>query len=369
MSKKKPTQQLIELTIQTKYEQLMKVNMLHDYFVDGIAKQVEITPDNFTKIRLKQYQLKCAQEGSGLIIGFGQSTNTSSAISVITEPLKLTFWLKINDPNFLNYTNIPYTFGDYIYHFTNRPNDKLDDENANLSSDEFVRVTDRLPLAGAVLDYRLEEPMENLHVEVANELGEIVFERRYNGVTSVCTLNLSQEPAGKYTLLLDGLEEFSFYISPDGVKNVFGVIDIYIDPKDKSPFSLFEDGKPVKRKEFKVHFQARAVKWKYIFMETNPNNPQHTEYEIYDNAKGDKVQKFSDAQNVTFENGSKAVIFNTLTAIPFREVQEQKFKLKTLRGKSGVEWLTDLPNASAKVMLKTENNSKKDFFSELMVYL
>ena len=82
-----------------------------------------------------------------------------------------------------------------------------------------------------------------------------------------------------------------------------------------------------------------------------------------------KVQKFSDAQNVTFENGSKAVIFNTLTAIPFREVQEQKFKLKTLRGKSGVEWLTDLPNASAKVMLKTENNSKKDFFSELMVYL
>jgi hypothetical protein len=369
MAKKNPIQHLIELNIQTKYSLLLKVNFLHDFFIEGALKNIEIVPDNMTKLMLKQYQLKAAQEGSALVIGYGKSVSDHSAIADLKNPLKLSFWVKVNDPNFLNYTAIPFEFGNHIYHFTNRVDDKLEDEFANLSSDQFVTENDRLPLSGALMDYRLDEAQENLLVEVANELGEVVFERRYQGITSVCSLNLSQEPAGKYTLLLDGLEEFSFYLAPEGAKNIFGVVDIYIDPKDQSAFSLFENEQPVKKKEFKVHFRSRAVKWKYVIVETNVNNPQHSDHEIYDNSKTTKVQKFSDAENIVLDNGTKAVVFSTLTAVPFKEIQEQKFKIKTLRGKSGVEWITDLPNPSAKSMLKVENNTKKDFFSELMVYL
>ena len=369
MAKKNPIQHLIELNIQTKYSLLLKVNFLHDFFIEGALKNIEIVPDNMTKLRLKQYQLKAAQEGSALVIGYGKSVSDHSAIADLKNPLKLSFWVKVNDPNFLNYTAIPFEFGNHIYHFTNRPNDKLEDEYANLSSDQYVSETDRLPISGAVLDYRLDEAQENLKVEVANELGEIVFERQYKGMTSVCSLNLSQEAAGKYTLLLDGLEEFSFYIAPDGAKNIFGVVDIYIDPKDKSPFSLFENSQPVQKKQYNVHFRARSVKWKYVISETNANNPQHSEHEIYDNSKTNKEQKFTDAQNIVLENGNKAVVFSTSTPVAFREIQEQKFKIRTLRGKSGVEWVTDLPNPSAKSLLKVENNSKKDFFSEIMVYL
>ena len=369
MAKKNPIQHLIELNIQTKYSLLLKVNFLHDFFIEGALKNIEIVPDNMTKLMLKQYQLKAAQEGSALVIGYGKSVSDHSAIADLKNPLKLSFWVKVNDPNFLNYTAIPFEFGNHIYHFTNRPNDKLEDEYANLSSDQYVSETDRLPISGAVLDYRLDEAQENLKVEVANELGEIVFERQYKGMTSVCSLNLSQEAAGKYTLLLDGLEEFSFYIAPDGAKNIFGVVDIYIDPKDKSPFSLFENSQPVQKKQYNVHFRARSVKWKYVIYETNANNPQHSEHEIYDNSKTNKEQKFTDAQNIVLENGNKAVVFSTSTPVAFREIQEQKFKIRTLRGKSGVEWVTDLPNPSAKSLLKVENNSKKDFFSEIMVYL
>jgi hypothetical protein len=241
MSKKNPIQHLIELNIQTKYAQLLKLNFLHDYFIDGALKNIEIFPDNNTKLKLKQYQMKAAQEGSGLVVGYGESVATGPAIADLKNPLKLTFWLKLNDPNFLNYTAIPFEFGNHIYHFTNRVDDKLEDEYSNLSSDQFVTENDRLPLSGALMDYRLDEAQENLLVEVANELGEIVFERRYQGITSVCSLNLSQEPAGKYTLLLDGLEEFSFYLAPEGAKNIFGVVDIYIDPKYQSAFYLFEN--------------------------------------------------------------------------------------------------------------------------------
>lgn len=363
---KQPLQHLIQLDIQTKYEQLCSVKVLHDYFKEGTAQGIEIIPDSLTKLRLKQYNLKSAPEGSGLVIGYGASAH-GPAIAGLEKPIKLTFWMKINDQHFLNYTDIPYEFGNFVYHFTNKDTDKMDDEHANLSSDQYVKEIDRLPLAGAVLDYRFEDPMEDVEVQVVNELGEVVFERQYKGEINVCTLNLSQEPAGKYTLLLDGIDEFSFYLAPEGAKGVFGVIDIYIDPTDNGAFSLFDDeGNPVKRKEFNIHFKARAVKWKYIFMETNPANPQHSNYEVYDNNKGNN---FSSAEETVIENGASAFIVNTQEAIPFREAQEEKFKLRTLRGKSGIEWITDLPNASAKSMLKVEKNEKNHIFSELIVYL
>jgi len=369
MANKQPLQHLIQLDIQTKYEQLCSVKVLHDYFKEGGAQGVEIAPDSMTTLRLKQYNLKFAQEGAGLVVGYGANSQ-GAAIAQLTEPIKLTFWMKIKDQYFLNYTDIPYEFGDYVYHFTNRDADKIEDEFANLSSDEFVKEIDKLPLAGAMLDYRFDEPMEDVEVEVVNELGEVVYERSYSGMTSVCSVNLADEPAGKYTLLLDGLDEFSFYIAPEGAKGVFGVIDIYIDPTDNGPFTLFnEDGSPVVRKEYKIHFQARAVKWKYIFMETNPSNPQHSDYEVYDNTKGDTELYFTDVAETVLDNGTNAFVVKTENPIPFKEEQKERFKLRTLRGKSGVEWITDLPSASAKFMLKVEKDGEKDVYSELIVYL
>ena len=120
MSKKNPIQHLIELNIQTKYEQLLKVKVLHDYFIDGAVKNLEIFPDNETKLRLKQYNLKSAQEVSVLVVVFGQTTTVGPAIADLKSPLKLSFWIKINDPLFLNYTKIQFELADYIYHFTNR---------------------------------------------------------------------------------------------------------------------------------------------------------------------------------------------------------------------------------------------------------
>ena len=49
--------------------------------------------------------------------------------------------------------------------------------------------------------------------------------------------------------------------------------------------------------------------------------------------------------------------------------QKQKFKLKTKKGKTKLEWVTDLPFPSAKGMLKTNFEEESEIFSELIVYL
>lgn len=370
MGRQNPIQHLIELNLQTKYEQFFKVDILHDYFEGGLFPAIEIIPDKMTTLRLKQYQLKAACDGASLIVGFGSGTTAGPSIGQIDKPVKLSFWLKINDQNYLNYTNLPYEFGDYIYHFTNRDTDKIEDEFSNLSNDEFVQEMDRLALSGRMFDYRFEDPMDDVEVQVVNELGEVVFEQQLEGESSMCTVRLDDEDPGKYTLLLDGLDEFSFYLAGDGIKNMFGVIDIYIDKEDDGPFSLFtEDGAPVVKKDYNIHFKNRAVRWKYLFLETNMANPQHIEHEIYNSGKHSKNVNFTKAESVELDDGSMAVMIETEAPLPFLEKQEERFKLRTLRGKSKIEWVTDLPVPSAKDMLKVNINDKNDVFSEIIVYL
>jgi hypothetical protein len=370
MGRQDPIQHLIELNLQTKYEQFFKVDVRHDYFEGGMFPAIEIIPDKMTKVRLKQYQLKAACDGPSLIVGFGSASSTGPSIAQIDKPVKLSFWLKINDQDFLNYTNVPYEFGDYIYHFTNRDEDKIEDEFANLSNSQYVEEMDRLPLTGRMFDYRFEDPMDDVEVQVTNELGEVVFEQQMEGEATMCTIRLDDADPGKYTLLLDGLDEFSFYLAGDGIRNMFGVIDIYIDKEDDGEFSLFtEDGNPVLKKDFNIHFKNRAVRWKYLFLETNMANPQHIEHEIYNSGKSGGDVKFTKAEEVELDDGSMAVMIETEGPVPFKEKQEERFKLRSLRGKSKIEWVTDLPVPSAKSMLKVNINDKNDVFSEIIVYL
>lgn len=368
MNNNNPSQHFIELNIQSKYEQLLKVKFQHDYFSDKALKNLEIIPDELTKIRLKQLQLKYVQEGSTLTLGYGKTTSIGPLVNEIRERTKLTFWIKIKDANFLNYTSLPFELGNQIYHFTNLCTDKME-EQMNLSSDLFVHGRDRIPVSGPVFDYRFSEALESPKIELIDEFGHSVFDRECKGSTSVCTINLTQNPSGKYSLLVDGLEEFSFYMTTNLQHNIFGVVDLYLDPNDLSAYSIFENKLPKSNLEYFVHFQNRAVQWKYLIIESNQYNPQHKDHSIVDFGKGEQRFEFSEAEKIILNNQTEAYLIRSKSAIPFQENQHQQFKLKTLRGKNEMEWTTDLPNASAREMLKTENNSKKDFFSEILIYL
>lgn len=369
MSTKKPTQHLIELNLQSKYQQLLKVEFIHEYFALGKLKNFEIVPDRLTQIRLKQYQLKAIVEGSTLLIGFGETGPTGSPLKSLKEPMKLSFLLSIQDTDFLNYTELPYEFGDFIYHLTNRTEDKLDEESMSLSADYYVRKLDRLPLSGPMFEYRFQEPQsDDIELTVRNQEGQIVFDKQLHSGQQSCFIQLTDEPAGKYCLELDGLEEMSFYMSPDSPKKVFACIDFYFDPKENGAYALLEEGQPVVKKDFFVRFQSRSVFWKYIFHEMNPAITQHMDFDLY--CINNAVAPVFEGPDIFLEDqGSKQLVFTSVEAIPFQENQSLRYKLKTLKGRNQVESILDLPIPSAKGILKKENNGNHDFISEILLYL
>ncbi len=111
------------------------------------------------------------------------------------------------------------------------------------------------------------------------------------------------------------------------------------------------------------------MKWKYIFIDTAPE-PQHEDFEVYDGTSNPEVEMtFEEAEEEELDSGKPCYVVWTEEEVLFKERQPEKFKLRTKRGKAQVEWITDLPCASAKNMLKSNLLDEDEVFSEIIVYL
>lgn len=367
--RRNPMEHHMLLNIQTRYNQLLNIAILHDYFDEQICKDVVLSPTSDTVFRLKQTQLKTAFEGNNLLIGYGETVSGGPALESLEKPLKLSFWIKVEDAFFLNYTGLPYEFGDYIYHFTNRAEDKIEDEVGNLSNDELVSEMDRLPIEGPVFRYEFDEEEEDAEIEVVDELGQSYFFLEQEGENAHVDVVMPDAPAGKYILQLDGLEEYTFYLAPEGTAGIWGVVDVYIDKEDDSPYRFFDgEGKLLPKRDYNIHFPARSLPWHYYIVEMSEDK-QHKGHEAYDNGRAGETVDFEEAEEVEMPSGEMAILVKTSEPVPFKEKQLSRFKLRTKRGKNGIEWITDLPNHSAKSILKTDFNVEDAVFSEIIVYL
>jgi hypothetical protein len=279
----------------------------------------------------------------------------------------------LTDNYFYNYTDIPYEPNiSAIYHFTNRAESKLllEDENY-LSSSASVNGEDRVPIGPAVFNYEFEDMIfEETLVRVVDEIGQIYFERMVEEFAMEVVVNVMDAPPGKYFLEVGGEVKRTFYVYPSELRKLFGVIDIYIDKEDNSPYGMFHNGK-VMKKHYNLKFDSRKIYWKYLVIE-NAQPAIHTEHSIMDATRGrrrDAVSiAFTKPRAEELENGYKAIVIQTEEPIPLKEVHEEKFKLRTKKGKNKMEWLTDLPSPSAKSNFKTDEKSG-EIFSEMVVFL
>jgi len=108
--------------IDIKYGNLFSVELLHNYFSDGRCPDFDIVPSIQTQKILSGHQMIAKQFGNKLFVG--TSIDGSGKPFIMPEEgLNFTFFLKLKNPLFLNYTNllIPPTNG-MIYYFSNRNN-------------------------------------------------------------------------------------------------------------------------------------------------------------------------------------------------------------------------------------------------------
>lgn len=368
-SSRKPAFPKMKLSFVNKYNALLKVHIKHDFFSSGNFPKVNIRPSRETYDMLSRNNIQFRKEASGFFLGYAE-TDAHSPIKDIQKPLHFSFMMEIDDPKVLNYTDLPFVFDDTIYYFNNKALDKDSTDYRNLSIDEFVTEEDKIDILPYLFNHDFDEPQdEDVEIQIMNAVEEVVFEQSTVEGQTTMQINLMDEPEGKYTLLVDGLEEYSFYLY-SALKKVFGAIDIIVDKDELGDYSFFDSQGNVIVQDYNIHFKNRQVRWKYLLIEPNPDK-QHSDHQIYDGVRRSthKTIEFSEAEEEINEEGQTIVSIWSDEPIPFMQNQLQQFKLKTKRGRNGVESIMDLPLATHKNDLKVNFLDPDEVYSELIVYL
>ncbi len=359
----------MKLSFMSKYYELLKVKVLHDYFSAGVLSKMIIRPTPATIEFFARNTIQFRGEAGGFTLGYA-ATESFNPIKDLDKPVSLSFFLEMTDSKFFNYTDLPFDLDDTtIFYFNNKALEKDTTEKRNLSIDAFVEQQDKIDILAPLFQHRFDEPQDGVQVQVMNAVEEIVYEYNANGGVMSVPVNLSGYPEGKYSLLVDGFEEYSFYLYA-GLKRVFGAIDIVLDKDDIGDYAFYTDEGEVVKQEYVIHFKQRSVRWKYLFVETG-SEQMHFEHDVYDANRSRDYQEvyFENAEEEHMEDGRTIQTVWSSGPIPFSEVQPQDFKLKTRKGKAGIEWVTELPCASAKNDLKVNGLDKEEVYSELIVYL
>ena len=362
---------MMRLDFLAQFKELLDVKVTHDYFAEGEfpSGMFHVRPTDDTFLVLQQHTLQFRSMPSGFMLGFG-STDQYSPLAELEAPLRLSFVMEITDKNFLNYTNLPFKVEEErVFYFNNLGLDKEDTTHKNLSQDRYVQDEDRIEISHPRFVYQFDEPQyDGVEIEVMDPLGEVVFAEILEEGAMACDINLLDLPDAKYTLNVDGLEEKAFY-TYSGLNPLFGIVDLVIDPDAFDDYSFYNDKGELIQQQYSLNFKAREVRWNYLLVEQG-QEPMHKDHEVYDSFKksGYVPIPFTGVETIELE-GREAKSIWTDVPIPLRQRQPQKFKLKTKRGKSGVEWIQPLPCAMANANLKVNKSDPGEVYSELIVYL
>lgn len=359
----------MQLNLTSQFQELLVLNIKHDYFSSGEFPKLKLRPAEGTTEALQGNGLQCRFLSSGLMLGYIYS-DSFTPIKAISAPVKLSFFLEIEDVNFMNYTELPFEFEeDKIFYFHNKELEKESTENRNLSADKYVSTEDKIEISSSIINYDFEEEQYGTEVQVIDASEEVVYEQILEDGAVSCEISLLGMPEGKYSFLIDGLEEKTFFLY-NGLKSVYGVVDIIIDKNDFGDYAFFEDNGDLIRQHYNIHFAARQLRWQYILIETGLEQ-MHDDHEVYDTGKGKDYTpiNFQAGEETKLESGKTIHVIWSEDTIQFKQKPNQKFKLKTKRGKMGMEWIVDLPCASALNNLKVNLNDKSEVYSEIIVYL
>lgn len=375
-----------------KYQQLFRIDVKDDYFADGVLRGFTIEATPYTQQLMRQYDLRLQNHAGGITIYCGLEEGASMATS-LSSLHNLCFLLKIQDPSFINYTDLPLLGQEgKKYYFSNI---SLEQE-AGLSTKQLQKATfvsgqDGLLFHPLFYQHLLPKNTEKAQFTLKG-LGQnavdqdhvaewkFIPEEKKPGETepikaSVLELGFTKLPWGKYELNIEKDDSIVFGVMAGNVMpSTFGMIEIM--PQTES----FE--------QYKISFQARKTSWRYYII--NKSEIDTTTIRINkgsanlvnDNAEEIPLVQPIVQNNTELGNGDKATLLelNEVMALKERPIE---FMHLSLIGSDSKETKMNLPYASSQQIIPEiveiekidENGDKKivkeisHVYSDIYVYL
>ncbi|MDR6943329.1 hypothetical protein [Mucilaginibacter pocheonensis] len=342
--------------IDVNFGNLFTVELLHSYYKDQLCTDFSIAVSTETSKVINGHKMIVKQHNNQLYAGIHCSGNVNplKPFIPVETGMQLTFFMKLNNSLFYNFTNLSSTNPGKIYYFTNRNNNVSNAKtflsspiplynNANtyhpgdlatnaanevyraivtndplhqfdlthtdhwmkVDKNQYLSEKDALQWLPPVSTYQLGSVQPSAGISVlgydtaAATYTKPVLSKTitFSNPVSSFTLDLSGLQPGKYSLTINGKQQWIYINDELNGSKVFAVIDIFNDAAP-APCQLVDAAgllvSPMSK--FSIYFLNRATIWKYILA-------------------SNKLGKINDAANL-YHFANPASVITSLTPIP-----------------------------------------------------
>jgi hypothetical protein len=333
------------------FQKAFAVEVLHDYYQNGISADFLISPTPDCQRQLLQQGMLFKQTASGFIVLYEtDGDDPPRPKRPLDSPLTLSFVLWSQAPFLLHYSNLPLDKDpEQIFYLSNR-NKVLNAGQLLLSAasaSQFLSADDLLALRPQRFQVEVESAADSVLWEVLDVQGAQVGRERVATVAgrNSYLVDLGQQAPGLYSLQRDGSEHLQFYAADRLVSGFpFGLLEIAADASVSNDFSFVAADGSVQFRNYRLKLQARSTTWEYYVVakyetEVTPNDLQIS--------LDDPAVSFARQTAVILADGSTAVPFIAGTELPLRQLPLKGITLRKKKGPSTPRLVIDnLPNPS-----------------------
>lgn len=345
--------------MQLTYHPLFQLHLEHDYFSNGQCPALEIVPTNSSSQLLNTLSLRMVAREYGVEVFYAVHEDKGAPLQLTEEVVCLSFWLRINDPLFYNYT-------------AGLPDEQKLFYASNLSAEGNLTwelsKKEELPVRKPFIS--LQGDQEAAEVTLKDALGNDL-DADLGRTGNKLSVNLADLPAAHYQFNLGAISE-DFLLATDGHQTKdFGLLSIFLgDLGERGKRILGDDGvDPVK---YTLACSARSTRWQYNII----NAAVEEETPVYRISGGEALGiNFSVPKTTSIKvlpNGQKAALLTSDQAIPLRQQYDLRPILEVERGEHSYSMA--LPEANPRAINRAPMDDSSDevaeeLLSEIYVYL
>jgi len=194
---------------------------------------------------------------------------------------KLTFWMRLRNPNVLNFDELPTAFdAARLYYFTNQQTDAAaprgdlhltkvaagvdgDQDRLERSTENYSFHHDAEVAPGTAKVKHLLTGVEVLPSAIVNDAGK-----------SDLVFDLHSLPVGRCELAIGGAVKDMFYFAPSSEPQEFGLVELVLSSTLAANYRMVEPDRSLTsaRPGYSIRFANRKTRWRYT-VALSPNGP------------------------------------------------------------------------------------------------
>jgi hypothetical protein len=361
------------------YKILFSVIFQHDYYKNGLCPDfITIPTDNTSKILRKTGLIFKSNRTGFHVLGDTEQQGSNFKLKKEFEKnQKLTFLLKLNKYNFINFTDIPINKDkNQVFYFNNLTSYESSGNLFLINKDEIPKTSANnslIKLASKYYKYFYTGTGTNktailsfpddgiiLNKSLENNSGEFDFQ-----------FDLSNYNTGRCEFNVDAITDKFYSANEYYGQNIFAIIEIFIKDTVPSNYQFIDSSFFVQKKEYIIPFTNRSTIWRYFVYDkiTNSlNNPNiimsGREFKLETALTTEYPDKYSLYKFTSVEPG----VPTNVDKIPLTEEKITSIKLHGEINAISKDIIMNMPNPDVS-LIKPDITDTNKIFSDIIIYV